>query len=62
MSSIDIAAQDTFLRDPDPICGRDRAGYLTWDALPPGLQQWYRDRAARYAVVTPPLPKDREER
>lgn len=41
----DDLARKLFMRDNAAIAGRDRRNYKTFDAMPAGLKQWWRDRA-----------------
>ena len=42
-------ARRLFIRDNAAIAQRDRRTYKTFDAMPEGLMNWWRDRAERYA-------------
>jgi hypothetical protein len=45
--NVDKRARQLFATDADEIARRDRRHYRSFDTMPPGLQQWWRDRAAR---------------
>lgn len=48
-TSLDMAARYLFVRDNSSIASKDRRQYKLFDDMSPGLQQWWRDRAERYA-------------
>jgi hypothetical protein len=45
MNRIEAAARKLF--ETDTEVSRDRTQFKTFDAMPPNLQQWWKDRAER---------------
>lgn len=48
---LETAARKLFMRDNAAIASRDRKDFRNFDNMPPGLQQWWRDRAERYIQI-----------
>lgn len=54
-SEIEAEARKIFDQENTGIADRDRSDYLSFDRMPLGLQQWWKQRAERRLMVNLPI-------